>query len=650
MTASPAPALIAPKTFAEAEANLAAALPGYESRPQQQALATAVERALATGKHLLAEAGCGTGKSLGSMIPAILSGKKVVVSTATIALQEQYANKDVPFLQEHLGKPFTFALLKGRSNYFCLNKAANLGPGDLAILADLERELADNPMHTGDKEHFETPLTDQEFRAVASTGDECPGKRECPFGEVCYAEAAKARAKAADVVVTNHALLFTDLKVREVTDGFGSMLGEYDAVIVDEAHEVEEWATSALGDNIRETGIRRLVTEVRNFAGQQASEDRDLGSQAVLDATAAVWALLPQTEGPESGMTLRYFAAHFEAFASLIDALRAMAEKVSDIDVRDRKAEGRRTLLATRASNYADKFAMAVTAEDSRLVRWIEKDQNGNRMFHTAPLNVGEWLNDWLWSRVPSILISATLSVGGDFDYIQSRIGLPEPTTLNVGTPFDFGSQALLYVPPASDPNPKAGQAWRTAALVKAQELIDASGGGALLLFTSKSAMVEMESNLSHFLARRGFTSLMQGRDGSKKELAARFAEDTHSVLFALKSFMTGVDFAGDTCRLVIIDKLPFPVPTDVMFDARCADVNRKAGRDVAFTKMSIPAMTLTLLQAYGRLIRSKTDRGVVAILDSRLSSTGYGRKIVESLPDSPATTDLADVRAFYGK
>lgn len=645
-----APALIKPKTWADAQANLAAMLPGYEQRKEQNALAEAVEKALKDRRHLLAEAGCGTGKSLATMIPAILSGKKVVVSTATIALMEQYANKDVPFLQANLGKPFSFALLKGRSNYACVNKMQNTTTDQAPFLADVLTELAEDPNHDGDKQHFSTPMTDMDWRSIASTSDECPGKRECPFGSVCFAEAAKARAKAADVVVTNHALLFTDLKVREMTDGHAQMLGEYEAVVLDEAHEIEDYATNALGDSIRESGVRRLITEVRNFAGEQGSEDRDLHGFEVTNALTAVWSLLPEKFGPESVMTLRYFAENFETFAQLIDALREMAEKISAVSARDEKAEGRRTILAQRANGYAERIAQVITAEDDSLVRWMEDDGKGNRIFKNAPLNVGDWLNAWLWSRVPSILVSATLSVGGDFTYIQSRIGLPDPLTLNVGSPFDFDNQALLYLPGRNVPSPKQTQAWRQVAAVTTLELVEAAGGGALLLFTSRASMQSTYAALKPTLARKGFNTFMQGQDGNNKEIAAAFQADEHSVLFALKSFFTGVDFAGETCRLVVIDKMPFAVPTDVMFNARCAAYDRAAGRSASFGGMSIPAMTLTLLQGFGRLIRSKTDRGVVAILDSRLVTEGYGRKIVGNLPDCPVTMDLADVRNFYAK
>jgi Rad3-related DNA helicase len=548
------------RSFADAERVLADRLPGYTERPQQQALAAFVEEIIATGGHGLAEAGCGTGKSLATMIPAILGGKKTVIATATIALMEQYANKDVPFLEENLGVPFTWALVKGRSNYFCRAKAATADHSRVPNLPAMLAELEADENHSGDREHFEAPVTKEEFSYVASSADECPGKRKCPFGEVCFAEAAKQKGKEAQVVVTNTAMLMTDLKVREMTDGFASMLGDYDLVLIDEGHETED------------------IT---------------------------------------SGST---------------------------------KEETRRTRLVKRANNYADKLAEAATADDEILVRWTENwtGRNGQSqvLLKTAPVHIGSYLASWLWDMVPSVLISATLSVGGDFSYIAERLGLPETTqTLNVGTPFDYTTQALLFTPERTAPSPKDRNAWLGYSRVAMQELISAAGGGALLLFTSRAAMQAAYDGLSPWLEGRGFTALVQGQ-GSNKELAQQFKDDTHSVLFALKSFFTGVDFQGDTCRLVIIDKLPFPVPTEPVFAARSEQVERHGGS--SFRDLTIPAMTLTLVQGYGRLIRTSQDKGIVAILDSRLTSTSWGAKIVKGLPGSPRTTSFVDAEKFF--
>lgn len=646
----------APTTFAEAENVLAERLPGYESRPQQQALAAAVENVLNNGGQGLFEAGCGTGKSLGAMIPAILSGQRTVVATVTIALMEQYANKDVPFLQENLGVPFTWALLKGRSNYFCYAKAVNADrsrvPFDISVL---EAELEANPEHSGDREHFATPVPKDQFSYVSSTSTECPGKRECPFGDVCKAEMAKSLAADAQVVVTNTAMLMTDLKVRQATDGFASMLGEYDALIVDEAHELEEAATNALEETLRPSGIEKLVTEARNFAATQSKQIED-EANAVTAALAAAWEVLPEPEKGQDKQRVRldWFVTNSEPFMALFEALNDLSTALRTMTIlRDtKKAEARRSILARRATNYIRTLGAATTQDDDHLVRWIEVEQqkrNTIKVIKTSPVRVGPFLKAMVWDNTPAALISATLSVSGKFDYIADRLGLVDPQTINVGTPFDYSKQALLFVPAADMPAPTGAtrSAWLNYSANITMDLIREAGGGALLLFTSRSSLSNSFETLAPRLREMGFRPIRQGGDdGSNKEIARIFQEDKHSVLFATKSFFTGVDFAGDTCRLVVIDKLPFPVPTEPVMQARSEQVEREGHSSFGF--FTVPGMTLTLNQGFGRLIRTKNDRGVVAILDSRLTSKGYGKQIVRALPDSPATTTLDRVESFY--
>jgi ATP-dependent DNA helicase DinG len=640
-----------PTTFAEAEQVLAQALPGYESRPQQQALAAFVEKTLAEGGHALAEAGCGTGKSLGSMIPAILSGKRTVVATATIALMEQYANKDVPFLAEHLGVDFTWALLKGRSNYFCWAKATS--PSERvspALVASLQAELEANPEHTGDREHFATPVSKEEFSYVSSTSADCPGRAKCPFGDICFAEQAKRKAADSQVVITNTAMLMTDLKVRQATEGYGSMLGEFDALILDEAHELEEIATNQLEDTFRPSNTTLLVKDVQTFMATQGTVYK--GERRLLDATDAVMAALPDPGKEKVRLGLGFFVGQAENYIEMIEALRETADAIADVTIQngDRKKEtSNRMRLLSRTYNLIRRFQTLATSPDEDLVRWVQDDvltRSTVRSLHSAPINVGPFLREWLWDQVPAVLVSATLSVGGDFSFVKDRLGLADATTMNVGTPFDYTTQAMLFVPDAKMPSPKQRAAWMTYSATATMELIDSAKGGALLLFTSRSAMTQAYRDLGPRLEAKGFTTLAQGVSGTNKEIAKTFAEDTHSVLFALKSFFTGVDIPGEACRLVVIDKLPFPVPSEPVFQARADEIKRAGGSD--FSDLSVPMMTLTLTQGFGRLIRTKTDRGVVAILDSRLTATGYGKKIVRSLPGSPSTTSLDSVREFY--
>lgn len=631
-------------TFAEAEKVLAQRLPGYTERPQQQALAAFVEQIIATGGHGLAEAGCGTGKSLATMIPAILGGKKTVVATATKALMEQYANKDVPFLEEHLGVPFTWALLKGRSNYVCMAKVAETNTDETRSLAQVMAEIDADEDHSGDFDHFSFTVPEMDKSRLSSTANDCPGKKKCPFADQCFAEKAKARAAESQVVITNTAMLMTDLKVRELTDGYATMLGNYDLVLIDEAHETEDYATSSLQSEIRNTGVIKTVTEARNFARMnQAELTKDV---EVLNRLDVCWNAMD-----EGRKNLAFFVEHDEEFMALFEALQDFADEISDITIiKDGDgAVAQQNRLVRRLGNYATTLSLAITTDDRLLVRWIEIDNTRRepvKIMRTAPVHVGSYLAAWLWEQTSAVLLSATLSVHGDFGYISDRLGLPSTTeALSVGTPFDYQTQAMVFAPPANVSSPKDRNGWLGYYNTATTEMVKMAGGGALLLFTSRSAMQAAYENLSDTFEAQGYTCLMQGQD-TNKVLARRFAEDTNSVLFALKSFMTGVDFQGDTCRLVVIDKLPFPVPTEPVFEAR-ADLIKSEGRS-DFRELTIPIMTLTLEQAFGRLIRTSADRGVVAIMDSRLTSTGYGKQILRGLPDCPRTTDLLKVAEFY--
>jgi len=374
----------------------------------------------------------------------------------------------------------------------------------------------------------------------------------------------------------------------------------------------------------------------------------------VLSAAAAVQATLPDPRGDKVRLGISFFFENIDTYLSLIDSLKAMRDEVMEITVANdqRKQQAKRQILLTRIGNQIRRYETLITADDFDLVRWVEDEENPRtreslRVLHFAPINVGPYLTEWLWNEVTAVLMSATMSVGGNFSFIQRRLALTEAKTIDVGTPFDYDTQALLFVPDAKMPSPKNRGAWLTYAQTATMELIERAGGGALLLFTSRSAMNEAYNALQGRLEAKGLTVLAQGISGTNKEIAATFQSDVTSVLFALKSFFTGVDIQGEALRLVVIDKLPFPVPSEPVFQARGDAIKRSGGSD--FTGLSMPMMTLTLVQGYGRLIRTKSDKGVVAILDSRLTSTGWGQKIVSSLPDSPATISLADVGSFYG-
>lgn len=684
--------------FDSAQDNLAASLPGYERREKQASLAHKVEsqiRGDGASRHALLQASTGTGKSLAYLIPAILSGKKVVVSTATKALQDQIANKDLPFLAEHLGVDFTHSILKGRSNYLCQAELARLGDDDPALAAKVTAKLAeisDNGVFAPGFYAEETDLdvTPVEFRKLTIGSGDCPGKSQCPFGETCFSEFAKADAKAARVVVVNHALLCTDLWVDEITGGKASMLGDYEVLIVDEAHELTEYATTVWGVTLREHTLISLAEEATNFFGKIGSKDaREFARQS--DAYTALirdlWTRLEvgrlrYTDIIELGDDL------VRINSALVDMKNLVQAQGQRIDNGERDAKSVKSIKASynrlirRFNNATESIAALVTADDEN-VKFVEEEtkkfrgkSQTTKVIQALPVEMGEILNRALWQdnrtcrncngtgteenlkvcfrckgsghkvNISSLLLSATLTTdGGKFDYVAGQLGLSTYETFDVGTPFDFQKQAQLYIPShLPEPTPANREVWGSMSIAEIGDLINASGGRALVLFTSTK---QMKAAYDHLAPRLPYTCLVQG-NGTNKELARIFKEDEHSVLFATKSFMTGVDFQGSTCSLVVIDKLPFAVPTDPIVEARCELIEKRGGN--TFADFTVPMMTLILQQAFGRLIRHGDDAGVVAILDRRLTSKGYGKKIVASLPDAPLATTIEEVQAFFGR
>lgn len=641
------------QTFAEAEEQLAATLPGYESRVPQQTLAAAVEDAIGGGRHLLGQAGCGVGKSLGYLIPAILSGQRAVVSTATRALQDQIFGKDLPFLAENLGHPFTYAMLKGRRNYLCLNGALNANAADVPNLNRIIEE-SKREGFTGERDSFSFEVSGAEWNHVCADSDECSANKCKDYPQACWAEQARTRAKNSQVVVVNHALLMTDLVVKELTGGGASMLDRYSVLVFDEAHEVREYATNALGHTFREAGIRGLVTESHNFGQRDVPEHSERIDKACADVSYALTALWDVLE--VGRVRWKEIDEHADQFVDLLNALNALHGILIERTLTDGVIRGdlkvikkRQDRLARRAGNAAVKFNELIFASFDDLVRFVETEKTpGGReqkVLRTAPINVAPYLREFLFSdeEITAVLVSATLAVGNDFSYIAKTLGVDDYESLDVGSPFDFAKQGCIYIPrdlpvPAGDTR----VAWSSLMTQRAKELIKAADGRALFLFTSTTEMKAAYDVLARALP---YTCMKQG-DESNKVLAQRFKEDTHSVLFATKSFMTGVDFQGETCSLVIVDKLPFPVPSEPITEARMEAIVRAGGN--SFADYTIPEMILVLQQAVGRLIRSLLDFGVVAILDPRLQTKSYGRKIRKALPPFTPVETVAEVAAFF--
>lgn len=653
-------------TFADAEDVLAASLPNYESRTQQQAFAAAIEDALDHNHHLLAEAGCGTGKSLGYLIPAILSGKRVVISTATKALQDQIVQKDLPFLREHLGIDFTFAVLKGRSNYLCRAKLNDSevqeripNAADIIRIADEGNAAWDQDSgivgdgHLGERDDFGDFIgSDMDWRMVTTSSEECPGRKECPFSHECFAEIAKAKAMAAQIVVVNHALYFTDMMVREKTGGQVSMLGPHELVIFDEAHEVEEYATNMLGTKYTVGTFTSMAAQVRNFGHRvndnslsSLAEDVDRSARYLFDA-------LP-THPKDKAKAHRLFGQDFvdigDELVTLIDALRDLAKGLRwhFNNSENNGMQARAATLLRRASSAQYRLQEMVTDDWENVVRWVEveKDRRGEdrKMLCATMIHLGDYLAEHLWGFVQGVLVSATLSTDGTFDYIAGRLGFEDFKSIDVGTPFDYSQQALLYVPrDLAQPAAATRAQWEEDVVPEIERLVLAADGRALLLFTSRYMMNKVHREIAHKLP---YTVMKQG-DAPNNRLVEQFKTDTHSVLFALKSFFTGVDVQGDALSLVVIDKLPFPTPDEPVIQARVDQIEEHGGN--GFKDFTVPFMALTLKQGFGRLVRHRNDAGVVAILDSRLVKKPYGKRILKSLPPASFCDEGSDVTEFF--
>jgi ATP-dependent DNA helicase DinG len=668
----------APASFAEAQEILAAKLPGYGRRAHQMALAEKFEEVLASGKHGLFQAGTGTGKSLAILIPAILRGERVVLATATKALQNQYSGKDLPFLEEHLGVNFTWAVIKGRSNYPCYAKAKEISAPTagqqrvLGRLAELRDKQAVVDLEITDREDFPA-VPETEWSAFSMSSTECPGKKSCPFGEVCIAERAKAKAAEAQVVITNTAYLLTDLNFRSQTEGNVQLLGEIDRVIIDEGHTLGDVATSTLEDTMGEGSFAKLGRDMAAYLDRAELNER-LGL-AIEPAAATLWEALtdlhtlftrkiartdPMPLSPQQ--LIDDLGPHFIALYRAIDEARSEVGSRRGYDEAEKMA---RTRILRRSANQLDRLRAYTTDPASKTVRWAElevskfRGQTRERLYlRSAPVSVAPFLRSALWDAFPTTLMSATLSTGKDrrtgktdFSYLERTIGLDrgEAETYDAGSPFDYPRQAILFTPAKGAPEPVGQnvQAHRTYAQAVTAHLVRESGGGALLLFTSRSAMNEAWSGLADQFAARGLHCMKQG-DAPAGELVRVMKEDGNAVLFALRTFFEGIDIQGSALRLVVIDKLPFTPPTDLVHKARCEAVNAEYNDQWAmFEKLIVPEMLLILTQAFGRLIRHADDKGVIAILDPRLNSKGYGRKILAALPPARQTTDVEAASAF---
>ncbi len=591
-------------------------------------MAEAVATALRTGRHLIVEAGTGTGKTIGYLVPSVLAGKRVVVTTATKALQDQLASKDLPFLAEHLPNPFAWAILKGRSNYICLQRVREVQQSDtgqleiaeLAPTVKLEiKRLSEwaGTTRTGDMAELDWQPTDRAWQSVSVSSDECPGASRCPMGEPCFAEGARARAATADVIVVN-----TYLYGLHVASG-GVLLPEHDVVIVDEAHSLEDIMSDTVGITI---GSGRFVS--LGITLRRIIEDPVLIGSVVDSGTAIRDALTPFVGNRLS-----------DPFpTSLSDALIMARQRIDNaqtalraIDTQVEDAKQRKLRAQTQATRLMEEIDKAIGVHDG-YVAFVSGGPEMPRL-EIAPLDVGPTLRTGVWDQHVAVLTSATIPAS-----LIERVGLPpdKVDVIDVGSPFDYEHNAMLYCA-RHLPDPRSPQ-FTSGVHDELAALIAAAGGRTLALFTSWKAMEAAAAALRDRIPNRILTQ----RELPKTALVKAFSDDESTCLFATAGFFQGVDIPGRTLSLVTIDRLPFPRPDDPLLSARRELLGAKA-----FSQIDIPRAATLLAQATGRLIRTATDRGVVVVMDPRLSKAGYGWDIVKALPPMRRTRHRAEAEEF---
>ena len=611
---------------------LAATLPGYEPRPEQAALAESVERALAMGEHLLAEAGTGTGKSLAYLVPALASGLQVMVATATKALQEQLLTNDVPAAAAALGRDVDCVLLKGRDNYLCRRSLYGLellGPEAGALFRSDEDAAQYAELHgwiesteTGDRAELPFEPAASLWSELAVGGDRCLGRR-CALRASCFSEAARERAQAAELVITNHALYLADTALRTRRGGDSAVLPEHDAVIFDEAHRLEEAAFNWFGGRFSLGGLRRLTRDVERWARERG----ETPPARTLDEVERLGQQIIGRFDPGRGRR-RLVGRDVEP---ALDAGAALAASLADLSDRLAGAGEEADALARRARG-ADADLEACLALDDGIVAWGEPGA-----IAWAPVDVADVLREALWeSGITGVLVSATLEA----PFLRQRLGLARAREVVLPSPFDFEAQALLYVPEHM-PEPRTdGYLERLGSEVV--ELCRLSRGRALVLTSSYRALDELADRAESELE---FPVLRQG-EAPRERLLERFREEVDSVLVATQTFWQGVDVRGESLSLLVIDKLPFAPPDDPLVQARSERIAAAGGN--WFGEDAVPRAILQLRQGFGRLIRSRDDRGVVAILDGRLRTRLYGRQFLAALPPCRLVGDRDAVAAFF--
>jgi len=622
---------------------LSQAHPNYEYRPGQLEMAETVEGALAERKHLIVEAGTGTGKTLAYLVPAILSGRRIVVSTGTKNLQEQLFFKDIPFLQRLFSRPLQVCYMKGRNNYACRQKIldAALEP----VLAGIE-EVAEfrviqeweKTTETGDRAEIrELPEASSTWAKIDARRELCSGQK-CPQFERCFLTLMHRRGAESDIIIVNHHLFFADLAMRDAE--YSAILPRYAAVIFDEAHEIEEVASQYFGVSLSNYQLQELVRDVAATSRRKGFGSPEL-DRALTSLTAAAdhfFALFGHEEGREGFQHhAEFLEKNGEAYQDLLISLELLGAQLE----LSKGALDEVIPLARRCRELREAAQFWMESGRRDFVYWIERRGRG-RFLLANPIDVAPILAQRLFEPVDTVILtSATLAVGGTLDYVKSRLGLrTNVRTVIVPGHFDYRRQALFYVP-RHLPDPR-DPAFAPQAAQEIARILEASRGRAFVLFTSYQQMRQVYELVNWEI---DYPTLLQGT-APRSALLEEFRSTPNSVLFATSSFWQGVDVPGEQLSCVIIDKLPFAVPSDPVVEARIRLTRENGGNP--FYDYQIPQAALALKQGFGRLIRSTADRGVLVLLDTRILRQRYGKVFLESLPDYAFTTERKDLEKFF--
>jgi ATP-dependent DNA helicase DinG len=631
---------------------LVRAVDQFEPRAGQRAMAAAAADTLAHGGVLLAEAGTGTGKTLAYLVPAILNRQRVLISTGTKNLQEQIYFKDIPALRAALGVPFTAAYMKGRANYLCLHRLDQLrahpaAPMDFISTLDEWRRATE----TGDRAELSGLEEDSSlWHDVSAIADTCLGQ-DCPQYRECYVTKMRQRAAESDVVIVNHHLLCADASVRQST--YGEVIPDCHYAVVDEAHQLEDVATQYFGIAVSNWRVADVVRDAERALNLGMIEDYDGDLRRAItrvdDHSLTFFGALQMARRTQGGLEERlrigpgWFGDVLDDGLGLIAALGSLDDEMkkrAGTDEPGAQPNEDAATIARRAAELRDQLTFLLEAADPSFVYFLET-RNRGVFLRAAPIDVSKIIREMLFDRMKStIMTSATLTVEGSFDYVKGRLGVPDAESLRVPSEFDFSEQAILYLPKQMPP-PKSPQ-YSEAVAREVRDLLLRTEGRAFVLFTSYAMLRTVRDRVEPDLP---YPIIVQGA-APRSALLAQFRSTPNAVLFATSSFWQGVDVAGEQLSCVIIDKLPFASPGDPITAARIEAINAEGGD--AFQDYQVPLAILAMLQGLGRLIRHRTDRGVLAVLDPRLRTMGYGRRFLDSFPPAPVTQNLEAISKFF--